>query len=332
MSDRPVAGGLVSVLELRDVVVDYQRRHLPPVRAVAGVDLTLERGEILGLVGESGCGKSTLGRATVGLLAPTSGTILFEGQPVSPVGRSARPARERRLQMVFQDPTSSLNGRRRVGAQILDGISLGSERADLSDSAATSRVSELLEMVGMPASAAARFPHEFSGGQRQRICIARALAADPSVIVADEPISALDASAQAQIANLLRELARELNVGLLFISHDLAIVRHAADRVAVMYLGRIAETGTTSAVWREPLHPYSTALIGAVLHADGSGELPAALPGDIPDPADPPTGCRFQTRCPEVMDRCRVEEPTLIAPEGRTDVVTDGRQVACWLH
>jgi oligopeptide/dipeptide ABC transporter ATP-binding protein len=314
----------MSVLELRDVVVDYPRKHLAPVRAVAGVDLTVGRGEIVGLVGESGCGKSTLGRAAVGLLRPTSGEVRFEGERLAPVGRSARAVRERRLQMVFQDPTSSLNGRRRVRDQVADGLLLsGGERPKDVDR----RVAELLEMVGLPSDAAARFPHEFSGGQRQRICIARALAAGPSVIVADEPISALDASAQAQIANLLVDLARRLDVGLLFISHDLSIVRHVADRVVVMYLGRVAETGRTSDVWAAPLHPYSTALIGAVLRADGGGELPAALPGDVPDPAAPPPGCRFQTRCPRVMDRCRVEEPALIPVPDRPDAA-----VACWLH
>lgn len=317
----------MTVLELRDVVVDYPRRHLPTVRAVAGVSLTVGAGEIVGLVGESGCGKSTLGRAAVGLLAPTEGEVLFEGRPLAPLGRGARPEADRRLQMVFQDPTSSLNGRRRVGDQIRDGLTL-SGAADTGEG----RVGELLERVGLPARAASRFPHEFSGGQRQRVCIARALAASPSVIVADEPISALDASAQAQIANLLTDLARDLGVGLLFISHDLAIVRHVADRVAVMYLGRVAETGPTEAVWDRPEHPYSRALIGAVLRADGTGELPDALPGDVPDPADPPPGCRFQTRCPEVFDRCRSEEPSLL-PLGDGPAHAPGtRTAACWLH
>ena len=314
----------MSVLELRDLSVTYHRKHLPDVTAVAGVDLTVERGEIVGLVGESGCGKSTLGRAASGLLAPSAGQVLFEGEPITPLGRAPRPRRERRIQMVFQDPNSSLNGRRKVGDQIADGLELA---ADLPANQRRARVGALLEQVGLEPRVASRYPHEFSGGQRQRICIARALSADPSVIIADEPISALDASAQAQIANLLHELAKDLDVGLVFISHDLAIVRHIADRVAVMYLGKVAELGSTEAVWGAPLHPYSEALIGAVLHADGTGDMPEALPGDVPDPADPPTGCRFQTRCPMVMDRCREEEPVLAAPP-------DGgsRAVACWLH
>ncbi|MFP4312238.1 MAG: ABC transporter ATP-binding protein [Nitriliruptoraceae bacterium] len=314
----------MSVLELRDVSVTYHRKHLPDVTAVAGVSLTVERGQIVGLVGESGCGKSTLGRAASGLLKPSTGEVLFEGEQVTPLGRKPRPARERRIQMVFQDPNSSLNGRRKVGDQITDGLELAQE---LPSKQRRARVAELLELVGLDARAADRYPHEFSGGQRQRICIARALSADPSVIIADEPISALDASAQAQIANLLHDLAKQLDVGLLFISHDLAIVRHIADVVTVMYLGKVAEYGPTTPVWDQPLHPYSDALIGAVLHADGSAEMPEALPGDVPDPADPPPGCRFQTRCPMVMDRCRTEEPVL------TPIANgDGRTVACWLH
>jgi peptide/nickel transport system ATP-binding protein len=314
----------MSVLQLRDVSVTYHRKHLPDVTAVAGVSLSVERGQIVGLVGESGCGKSTLGRAASGLLRPSTGEVLFEGAPVTPLGRKPRPARERRIQMVFQDPNSSLNGRRKVGDQIADGLELAQE---MPSKQRKDRVAELLELVGLDAKAADRYPHEFSGGQRQRICIARALSADPSVIIADEPISALDASAQAQIANLLHDLAKQLDVGLLFISHDLAIVRHIADVVTVMYLGKVAEYGPTEPVWDEPLHPYSDALIGAVLHADGSAEMPEALPGDVPDPADPPPGCRFQTRCPMVMDRCRTEEPSL-----QPVAAGDGRTVACWLH
>lgn len=316
----------MSVLELQDVSVTYHRKHLPDVTAVAGVTLTVERGQIVGLVGESGCGKSTLGRAASGLLAPSDGVVLFEGEPVTPLGRVPRPERERRIQMVFQDPNSSLNGRRKIGEQIADGLELAQS---MPKQQRTARVAELLEMVGLEAKTADRYPHEFSGGQRQRICIARALSADPSVIIADEPISALDASAQAQIANLLHDLAKRLDVGLLFISHDLAIVRHIADVVTVMYLGKVAEFGPTSAVWEAPLHPYSDALIGAVLHADGSADMPEALPGDVPDPADPPPGCRFQTRCPAAMDRCRSEEPALRAISG---VNGTEQQVACWLH
>jgi peptide/nickel transport system ATP-binding protein len=187
------------------------------------------------------------------------------------------------------------------------------------------RVRELIELVGLPATAASGYPHEFSGGQRQRIAIARSLAADPSVIVLDEPLASLDASAQAQLANLLVDLARDLGLGLLLISHDLAIVRHIADAVSVMYLGRMVETGPTLPLWQVPLHPYSEALIAAVPHPDGTGFLPEALPGEVPDPADPPSGCRFHPRCPCAFDRCPVEEPPLVP-------LRDGRSAACWLQ
>jgi oligopeptide/dipeptide ABC transporter ATP-binding protein len=312
----------VSVLELTDVVVEYERRGLAPVRAVAGASLEVERGTIVGLVGESGCGKSTLARAAVGMVAPRSGTISFEGRDVKPLTRGARPRELVRLQMVFQNPFSSLNPRRRVGQQIGDALAtLGL----VSRPQRARRVAELLEQVGLPEAAMRGYPHEFSGGQRQRVAIARALAASPSVVVLDEPLASLDASAQAQIANLLVELVRGLDLGLLLISHDLAIVRHVADTVAVMYLGTIAETAPTRELWATPLHPYTEALIGAVPHADGAGVLPEPLPGEVPDPSRPPSGCRFHPRCPYAFDRCPSEEPGLVelAPE---------RAAACWLQ
>jgi len=312
----------VSLLELRDVEVEYRRAGRTPVRAVAGASLTVDAGQVVGLVGETGCGKSTLARAAVGLQATTAGSVWFEGRPVHALGRRARSRTDSRLQMVFQNPFSSLNPRRRVGDQIADamdilGLAPARERRG--------RVADLLEKVGLPRSAAQRFPHQYSGGQRQRIAIARALAAEPSVIVLDEPLSSLDASAQAQVANLLKRLARELRVGLLLISHDLAIVRHIADVVAVMYLGLVFETGPTRRLWTAPLHPYTEALIEAIPRADGSGWLPEALPGEVPDPARPPAGCRFHPRCPYAFDRCYSESPPL------ADIV-DGRSVACWLH
>jgi len=312
----------LSALELRDVVVEYERRGLDPVRAVAGASLEVERGEIVGLVGESGCGKSTLARAAVGMVAPFAGTIRFEGRDVKPLTRGVRPHELARLQMVFQNPFSSLNPRRRIGEQIGDalavlGLAPRQQRA--------ARVVQLLEQVGLPARTARGYPHEFSGGQRQRIAIARALAANPSVIVLDEPLASLDASAQAQIANLLVGLARQLELGLLLISHDLAIVRHVADSVAVMYLGLIAETAPTRQLWATPLHPYTEALIAAVPHADGAGTLPEALPGEVPDPSRPPPGCRFHPRCPYAFDRCRVEEPGLVE-------LAPGRSASCWLQ
>jgi peptide/nickel transport system ATP-binding protein len=314
--------GAEKALELRDVEVVYERRGRESVRAVAGASLVVERGQIVGLVGESGCGKSSLARAAVGLVPAAAGTVLFEGREVTPLRRRARPRELARLQMVFQNPYSSLNPRRKVGSQLADALEVfdlvprGRRRA---------RVAELLELVGLPAGAAARYPHQFSGGQRQRIAVARALAAEPSVLVLDEPLASLDASAQAQVANLLVDLSRRLSLSLLLISHDLAIVRHVADVVSVMYLGVMVETGATRPLWSVPLHPYTEALIAAVPRPDGSGFLPDALPGEVPDPARPPSGCRFHPRCPYAFDRCPVDEPGLLT-------VADGRSAACWLQ
>jgi oligopeptide/dipeptide ABC transporter ATP-binding protein len=310
------------VLDVRDVAVVYLRRDGVPVRAVAGASLSVDAGEIVGLVGETGCGKSSLARAAVGLVRPDAGEVLFEGQPLHPLGRSSRPRRETRLQMVFQNPYGSLNPRRTIGQQIADGLAAAGTAAR---SGQRQRVAELLRRVGLAGDMADRHPHQLSGGQRQRVAIARALAADPRVIVLDEPLSALDASVQAQVANLLVELARDLGMGMLLISHDLAIVRHVAHRTAVMYLGQIVETASTDQLWREPRHPYTQALIEAIPHPDGAGHLPVALAGEIPDPARPPAGCRFHPRCPYAFDRCQHEVPVLIE-------TADDRAVACWLH
>jgi len=275
------------LLDLHDVRVEY-RRDGARVRAVDGVDLRVRAGEIVGLVGESGCGKSSLGRAALGLEALAGGSVSFLGEPVGRLRRGRRPAALRRLQMVFQDPQASLNPRRTVGDLVADGVRLGGASRDRS----RQRAVELIERVGLSAGSARRYPHEFSGGQRQRIAIARTLAADPSCIVADEPISALDASAQASIANLLTDLVRRNRIGLLLISHDLSVVRQVADRVAVMYLGRIVETGPTEQVWSDPRHPYTQALVAAIPRPDGPGRpttrlpVPSAMPdrgGSLPD-------------------------------------------------
>jgi oligopeptide/dipeptide ABC transporter ATP-binding protein len=309
-------------LELRDVEVVYERRGRERVRAVAGASLTVERGQIVGLVGESGCGKSSLARAAVGLVKPSAGTVVFEGREVTPLTRRARSRELARLQMVFQNPYSSLNPRRRVGSQLadaLDALELAPRRGR------RARVEELLGLVGLSAGAANRYPHQFSGGQRQRLAVARALAAHPSVLVLDEPLASLDASAQAQVANLLVNLSRELSLSLLLISHDLAIVRHVADVVSVMYLGLMVETGPTQPLWSLPLHPYTEALIGAVPSPDGRGVLPEALPGEVPDPARPPAACRFHPRCPYAFDRCSRDDPRMLE-------VAPGRTAACWLQ
>ena len=302
------------LLEVEGLDVSYSRRGQPPVRAVIGASLTVAAGEIVGLVGESGCGKSTLGRASVGLVAPSAGQVRYRGEPVKAMWRGARPANLRSLQMVFQDPYSSLNPRRRVGRQIADAIVLATG-AKLDDEAAKSRVEALLERVGLSPAIAHRYPHEFSGGQCQRIAIARVLATEPSCVVADEPISSLDASAQAQVANLLAGIVSESGLGMLFISHDLSVVRKIADRTIVMYFGRIVETGATDPIWSDPAHPYTRALIGAIPKPGAGSVLPSALPGDVPDPARPPSGCRFHPRCPEVMDRCSVEDPPPVEVE-----------------
>jgi peptide/nickel transport system ATP-binding protein len=304
------------VLELSDVAVEYRRRG-QRVRAVDGVDLTVGRGEIVGLVGESGCGKSSLARAAVGLEPLASGTVTFEGRDVTTLGRRRRPEYLRGLQMVFQDPYDSLNPRRTVGELIADGVRLGGgSRKD-----GLRRAAELLDRVGLATAVIKSYPHEFSGGQRQRIAIARTLATEPSCLIADEPISALDASAQAQVANLLGELVDDGDLGLVLVSHDLSVVRQVADRVAVMYLGRIVEIGDTEVVWANPRHPYTEALVAAIPRADGAGVLPVDLPGDVPDPASPPAGCRFHPRCPLAQDSCR-ELDQRLAPVA-------GREIAC---
>jgi oligopeptide/dipeptide ABC transporter ATP-binding protein len=302
------------LLELEGLDVSYARRGQPPVRAVVGASLTVGQGEIVGLVGESGCGKSTLGRAAVGLVAPSAGQIRYRGQPVQAVWRGARPSQFRSLQMVFQDPYSSLNPRRRVGRQIADAIRLGTG-AKVDDRVASTRVGELLERVGLTPAISHRYPHEFSGGQCQRIAIARVLATEPSCVVADEPISSLDASAQAQIANLLAGIVAGSGLGMLFISHDLSVVHKIADRTVVMYFGRIVESGPTDRIWSEPAHPYTRGLIGAIPEPGAGSALPSELKGDVPDPARPPPGCRFHPRCPEAMDRCRSEDPPPVEVE-----------------
>ncbi len=311
---------MTPALEVRDLEVVYRHRGRD-VRAVAGASLTVESGQIVGLVGESGCGKSSLARAVVGLVEREAGEVLLSGKPLPPLRRRARTRFEAGVQMVFQNPFASLNPRRTVGAQIADGLALVGTPAE----ARLARAAELLAEVGISAAAVGRYPHQFSGGQRQRIAIARALAAEPTAIVLDEPLSSLDASAQAQAANLLVRLARERALGLLLISHDLAIVRHVADLVSVMYLGVIVESAQSRELWSSPQHPYTEALIAAIPHPDGAGFLPEALPGEVPDPAQPPSGCRFHPRCPQAFDRCPQEVPPLYALRGR-------RQAACFLR
>jgi oligopeptide transport system ATP-binding protein len=291
------------------VIVD---REVARVRAVDGVSFTLREGETLGLVGESGCGKSTLCRALLQLTTPTSGSVRFAGEEM--VGRSRRELRpmRRQMQMIFQDPFASLNPRKRVGQIIgdpleLHGLARGAELKR--------RVQDLLDRVGLQAEHYNRFPHEFSGGQRQRIGIARALALRPKLIVADEPVSALDVSVQAQIINLLEDVQDEFGLSYLFVAHDLGVVRHVSDRIAVMYLGKIVEDSGADELYDKPIHPYTNALLSAVPIPDpkrNSARERLVLEGDVPSPIDPPSGCRFHTRCPWATDVCTSDEPPLL--------------------
>jgi oligopeptide transport system ATP-binding protein len=319
------------LLELRGLAVHFPvtrglvfERRVGTVKAVDGVDLAIGRGETLGLVGESGCGKTTVGRAILGLATPSSGQVLFEGQDVATLAPEALRALRRRVQLIFQDPYASLNPRMSVGAALAEPIRLHGLRQGRA--AVDARVAELLSLVGLSSSFAARFPHEFSGGQRQRIGIARALACEPDLIVCDEPVSALDVSIQAQVLNLLADLQQRLGVAYLFIAHGLNVVRHVSHRVAVMYLGRIVETGESEALFATPRHPYTRALLSAVPLPDPKAERARRriiLEGDVPSPLDPPPGCRFAPRCPIALPRCAQEHPPL---EARTD----GTRVACW--
>lgn len=300
------------------------RKQVGVIKAVDEVSFEAKRGETLGLVGESGCGKSTTGRAILKLYQPTAGSVELDGQDITHLHGNEMRALRPKLQMIFQDPQACLNPRMTVGSIIAEPLD---EHTKLSRKQKRARVAELLDSVGMRADFANRYPHEFSGGQRQRIGIARALALEPELIICDEPIAALDVSIQAQVVNLLEDIQNERNLTFLFISHDLSMVRHIADRIAVMYLGKIVELATRDELYTNPQHPYTQALLSAVPVPNPATEAKREriiLQGDVPSPANPPSGCNFSTRCPVATDKCRSE-----APDWRE--LPGGRFVACHL-
>ena len=296
------------------------QRAVGAVRAVDGVSFHILRGETLSLVGESGSGKTTTGRTLLRLIEPTAGQICFDGVDVAQLNKKALRELRKRIQIIFQDPFGSLNPRLTVYAMLAEILRV---HRIVEKHAIRDRIFELLELVGLPAAAAQRYPHEFSGGQRQRIGIARALAVEPELIVADEPVSALDVSIQAQILNLLKELQQKLGLTYLFIGHDLSVVRHISDKIAVMYLGRIVEYGPTEMLFSQPVHPYTRALLAAAPIAHPAQRQPRQhLQGDIPSPIQPPTGCPFHPRCPDAQPSCSSTVPSLVE-------TSPGRQVAC---
>ncbi len=315
----------VPLIEVRDLVKHFPirkgvvlQRQIGAVKAVDGVSFDVQRGETLGIVGETGCGKSTTARLLVRLLDPTAGTVLFEGEDIAERRGPGLKALHREMQMIFQDPYSSLNPRKTVGSIIAEPFAIhgllkreGERRQ---------QVQELMDRVGLNPEHYNRYPHEFSGGQRQRIGVARAIALGPKLLVADEPVSALDVSIQAQVLNLLRRLQREMGLTMIFIAHDLSVVRHMCDRVAVMYLGKIVELAPSDALYAFPRHPYTGALLSAVPVPDPAGgrRERQLLSGDVPSPASPPSACRFHTRCPKARELCSIDEPPLEDKGGGT--------------